>query len=76
VQLYGFESIPLRTVHLETRGEGNPLPLIAAICVPNGWTAVDDSTSQPLDLASEAASGWDKFREYRDRVIRDHVEKT
>ena len=75
VQLYGFESKRLKAVHLEIRGEGNPLPLIAAICVPNGWIAVDDSTSQPLDLGSEAASGWDKFREYRDRVIRDHVEE-
>ena len=26
---------------IEIRGGGNPLPLIAALCLPNNWIALD-----------------------------------
>lgn len=73
IRLYGFETVPVKAIHLEIRGNGNPLPFIAAICLPSGWIAVDCSNGQTLDFSSRSASGWERFREYRDRVIREHV---
>jgi hypothetical protein len=47
------------------------VPLLAAICNPNGWFATDDRDGQRIDLDAESAKGWKWFREYRDRVIPD-----
>ena len=69
VQLYGFEAKPISSVCVEVRGNGNPLPFLAAICKPNGWFATDDRDGQPVDLDAESANGWEWFRDYRDRVI-------
>jgi hypothetical protein len=70
VQLYGFEAQPLTAIHAEIRGGGNPLPVLAALCRPHGWVAVDDASGQPVELAGAAAAGWEAFRAYRDRAIR------
>jgi hypothetical protein len=48
--LYAFEAQPLRAVHVEVRGKGNPVPVLAALCRPNGWVAVDDASGQPVEL--------------------------
>jgi hypothetical protein len=69
MQFYGFESQPLRTIRVEVRGNGNPLPALAALCRPNGWTAIDCANSQPIDPSAAAAAGWDAFRNYRDRAV-------
>jgi hypothetical protein len=69
MQFYGFESQPLRTIRVEVRGNGNPLPVLAALCKPNGWIAIDCATSQFIELAAAAAAGWDVFRDYRGRAI-------
>jgi len=76
VQLYGFESRPIKSVHAEIRGNGNPLPLLAAICIPNGWVAIDDTDRKRIDPNSEAATGWQRFRDYRDCVVRSVEEST
>ena len=70
IRLYGFETKPISYIHVEVRGNGNPLPLIAAICKPNGWSATDDRDGQPVDLDAESAKGWEWFRDYRGRVLR------
>ena len=70
VRLYGFEAQPIAAVYVEVRGNGNPVPLLAAICIPNGWVAIDGTDGQPVDLAGEAANGWARFREYRDDAVR------
>lgn len=69
IRFYGFNGQPLSAVYAEVRGNGNPLPALAALCRPNKWVATDDANGQPVDLDSAAASGWEAFRAYRDRVI-------
>ena len=69
VALYGFEVRPLLCIHAEVRGNGNPLPALAALCQPNGWIAIDVASDQAIDLTADAAVGWEKFRNYRDRAI-------
>lgn len=71
VRFYGFEAQPLDTVYAEVRGDGNPLPLLAALCRPNTWVATDDTSGQPVDLEGAAAAGWEAFRAHRDRAISD-----
>ena len=70
VRLYGFNAQPLLEIYAEVRGNGNPVPVLAALCCPHGWVAIDDTNGKPVDLASAAASGWESFRVYRDRSIR------
>ena len=68
VLLYGFEADPLVALHAEVRGDGDPVPILAAVCRPRGWIAVDDAAGQPVDLAG-AAAGWEAFRAYRERAV-------
>jgi len=69
VVLYGFEARPLTAIHAEVRGGGNPVPVLAALCRPHEWQAVDDASGRPGELGG-AAAGWAAFRAYRDRAIR------
>lgn len=69
VSLYGFGAVPLQMIHAEVRGEGNPVPVLAALCRPNGWVAVDDASGVSIDLAGEKATGWEAFRSYRDQIV-------
>jgi hypothetical protein len=70
IRLYGFEAVPLTCVHAEVRGNGNPLPVLAAICRGNGWVVVESDGGTPVELAGATAPGWERFRQYRDEAIR------
>jgi hypothetical protein len=70
IQLYGFGSCPLAAFHAELRGDGDPVPVLRALCVPNGWIAVDDSSGRPMERTSESAAGWESFQAYRDQSVR------
>jgi hypothetical protein len=67
--LYGLDAQPLTALRAEVRGNGNPVPVLTALCVPNAWVAVDDATGNPIDLTGPAA-GWESFRAYRDSAVR------
>lgn len=71
IVLYGFEAQPLAAIHAEVRGDGNPVPALAALCRSHAWVAVDDASGEPVDLGAAEAAGWQAFRAYRDRAIRD-----
>lgn len=66
--LYGFEAQPLSAIHAELRGNSNPAPLLAALCRPNGWVAVDEASGEPLELSDAVAAGWEAFQAFRDRI--------
>ncbi len=69
IQLYGFEEQPLLTLSVEVRGDGNPIPALASICVPKNWLATENGASQQIDFGADA-EGWQKFRDDRDTAIR------
>ncbi len=69
VQLYGFETDAIDAIYAEICGDGNPMPLVAALCIPNGWIAVDDTTQQQIDLSAKTAKGWKAFKRYCARII-------
>ena len=70
IEFFGFENEPIRFFYADVRGNGNPIPALAAICLPNGWTAIDFSENKQIDLVSGDASGWEGFRQYRDDAIK------
>ena len=70
VSFYGLESEPLCSVLAEVRGNGNTVSLLAALCLANGWIVIDDASGKPGDLSGGSPTGWDGFREFRDRAIR------
>lgn len=70
VELYGFQAEPLNEIYANVRGDGNPMPMLAALCRPNEWVAIDDTSGQPVDMTGASPSGWAAFRAYRDRVVR------
>ena len=75
VRLFGFEESAMDALHAEVRGNGNPVPVLAALCLPNGWVAIDDRTGQQVELNGGAAVGWESFRQYRDRAV-DIIKKS
>lgn len=70
ILLYGFEAQPLTVIHADVRGQGNPLPVLTALCRPHGWLAIDNASGQPVELSGDEAASWEAFQSYRDRAIR------
>jgi hypothetical protein len=69
LELYGFEAQPLSAIHANIRGNGNPVPVLAALCRPHDWLAIDDAGGKPIDLTGAEAAGWESFKAYRNRAI-------
>ncbi len=57
IALCGFEAIPLTQFHAEVRGDGNPVPALAAMCRPNDWIVTDCANGQAINLSAEEAAG-------------------
>jgi hypothetical protein len=58
-----YDHVPaVRFISLEVRGRGNPLPILAAIAAPNGWSVVDSSDDSVVDLSAATIPGWEEFR--------------
>jgi hypothetical protein len=68
---WDFPNIPFLCVNV--RGEGNPLPVLRKLCVPNGWTVVSGSDKSAVDLEADTAIQWDAFREFRDDAFNDEI---
>jgi len=60
---------PIDTIGLRIVGGGDALAAIVAFARPLGWSALDYSTGQFLDLEDPSRAGWEGFQAYRDRVI-------
>lgn len=60
------------TFTLHVRGGGNAVAPIVAMCRHFGWQALDYSTGEFMDLDSPSLESWQRFQEYRDRVISVH----
>lgn len=68
IQFYCADSDPIQELHAEVRGEGDPIPVLKAICESTGWSVWDIGTETIVDLI-QAATNWADFCEWRDRGI-------
>ena len=60
---------PIDTMMLHVRGGGDAISAITRLARPLGWSALDCSTSQFLDLDNPSHAGWEGFQRFRDKVI-------
>lgn len=60
---------PVDTFTLHVRGGGDAVTPIVAMCKHFGWQTLDYSTGEFLDLDSPSRESWQRYQEYRDRVI-------
>lgn len=70
IQFYANDEPTLHWVNGEVRGDGDPIPALAALCLNRGWSVIDSSDRSIVDLSSASgSSGWGLFCKWRDRVI-------
>jgi hypothetical protein len=69
VELFGFESEPLASIGTEIRGAGNPTPLLARLCLDNGWAIKDEASQALVDLSAGVSLQWEQFCRHRDEAI-------
>ena len=71
IQFYTSDEPVVHWVNGEVRGDGNPLPALAAICAKTRWSVIDAAQKSVIDLSSrDGAPEWEQFRRWRDRAIR------
>ena len=72
IQFYANDQPVLDWVNGEVRGNGDPIPALAAICVKRGWSVIDGSDKSVVDLASRnRVPAWERFRKWRDKAINE-----
>lgn len=70
IQFYANDDPVLQWVNGEVRGNDDPIPVLASLCLGRGWSVMDSSDKSIVNLASASeSSGWDRFRKWRDKVI-------
>jgi hypothetical protein len=68
---FGFqEAGEVEMFVLYVRGSGDPIPLISKLCLENDWVAIDCSDLRKIEFDKDAASGWKRFTDYRDFIIK------
>jgi hypothetical protein len=63
---------PISNIMLHVRGGGDAIAAIAQFAKPLGWSALDCSTSEFLDLENPSQAGWEGFQAYRDKIIKHY----
>jgi hypothetical protein len=70
LEFHGCDHGELAEFDIWVRGVGNPLPILADLCSPRGWSLVDGTSGQVLSGDEiQSATGWDEFRAYQQRVV-------
>jgi hypothetical protein len=60
---------PIDDMMLHVRGGGDAIAAIVSFARPLGWSALDCSMGDFLDLENPSQGGWGGFQEFRDRAI-------
>ena len=69
IQFYAENEPQIRALGAEVRGEGNPIPPLAALCGANGWAVINIANDTVVDLAARTSPELEKFRAWRDRAV-------
>jgi hypothetical protein len=59
----------LEWVNAEVRGNGDPLPALAALCLDRGWSVINADDNSVVNLAACHIRAWERFRKCRDWAI-------
>jgi hypothetical protein len=63
---------PIKNMTLHVRGGGVAIAAITRFAKPLGWSALDCSTSEFLDLDNPSQAGWQGFQAYREKIIKQY----
>jgi hypothetical protein len=63
---------PIAHMMLHVRGGGDAIEAITRFALPLGWSALDCSTSEFLDLTDPSPAGWEGFQAYRDKIVEQY----
>jgi hypothetical protein len=66
---------PIGTMMLHVRGAGDAISAIVAFARPSGWSALDCSTSDFINLDQPSQAGWEGFQAFRDKVMEQYRDK-
>jgi hypothetical protein len=69
------EDDPISNMMLHVRGRGDAIAAITRFAKPLGWSALDCSTSEFLDLDNPSQAGWEGFQAYRDKIIEEEADE-
>jgi hypothetical protein len=69
IQFYANDEQVLQWVNGEVRGEGDPVPALAALCLDRGWSVIDCTDKSIVDLRAGRNPAWERFRKWRDKAI-------
>lgn len=71
IQFHTNDDPVLLWVNADVRGNGNPIPPLAALCQDRGWSVIDQADKSTVGLASSDAPAWERFRKWRDIAINE-----
>lgn len=60
---------PITNMMLHVRGGGDAIAAIIRFAKPLGWSVLDCSTGEYLDLENPSQAGWEGFQAFRDKVM-------
>ncbi|HEV2971699.1 MAG TPA: hypothetical protein VGY55_17105 [Pirellulales bacterium] len=63
---------PIKSIMLHVRGGGDAISAIARFARPLGWSALDCSTSEFLDMENPSQVEWEGFQAFRDKIVKKH----
>lgn len=67
---------PIGSMMLHVRGGGDAIAAIVSFARPLGWSAMDCSMGDFLDLDSPSQEGWQGFQAFRDKVNDQYRDKS
>jgi hypothetical protein len=74
ITFYARDLPEIRFVNGEVRGNGNPLPILAKLCIPNRWSVISIYDQKVVDLCADVANQWEHFRAFRDHAFESDPE--
>ena len=72
IQFYALDHPTVQWINAEVRGNDDPLPVLAAICLPQNWLVLDSGDNTIVRLDQTQSSAWDRFREWRNNAFRQN----
>jgi hypothetical protein len=56
IHFYAYDEPVVQQVNAEVRGDGDPIPALAALCVDRDWSVIDAADKSIVDLAPGRSS--------------------
>lgn len=66
IEFYALDLPQILYLCGNVRGNGNPIPVLRRLCVPNGWSVVSSYNQAVVDLSADTSPDWETFSGYRE----------